>query len=178
MSSTVLFLVGAPGVGKTALARLMLGFPEVYTIVKPKWTISNDRSRCAAGHYTGDTFDGADMVPYNGAAAALDYWSRHLAEHHGLTLFDGDRFSNKGVLDGLRARRGLKVLCVHLTAPDEVLAARRAERGSNQNETWLKGRVTKAANFAGLFGGNLVLDLAALSPPDALAAKVKEFVNA
>ena len=45
----------------------------------------------------------------------------------------------------------MRVLCAHLTASDEVMDARRAERGSDQNKTWLAGRVTKARNFAERF---------------------------
>jgi hypothetical protein len=140
--SVVLFVLGEPGIGKTSLARRLLQ-PDSYLVAKPKWTVGE--TVCAAGHYTGDTFDGADTVPYNGVADALRYWDAHLRSH-ALTMLDGDRFSHEGALAHFRPAALIRG--VYLSAPAEIAVARRAARGSNQNATWLKGRQTKAANFA------------------------------
>lgn len=148
----ILFVVGAPGVGKTTLVRALLGLeggdlPEGgYLVPKPKWTVLP--SAAAAGHYTGETFDGGDTVPYTGAQDALAYWRAHLAAR-ALTVFDGDRFSNAGVLTWLRDH-GHAPRALWLTAPSETLDTRRAARGSHQNAAWMKGRATKAERFAGM----------------------------
>jgi hypothetical protein len=137
-------------VGKTTVARALLGFDgklpplNLSLVPKPKWTICGPL--VAAGHYTGDTFDGADTVPYNGALAALEFWSKELLPTAHLTLFDGDRFSNKNSFDFVKAKAD-KTHIFHLGADASSLAARRAARGSNQNPTWLAGRETKAINF-------------------------------
>lgn len=147
----VYFFVGAPGVGKTTLIRELLDPPSCYFVMKPKWTVGP--KVVAAGHYTGGPFDGADTVPYNGVNEALAFWEHQLSKHP-LTIFDGDRFSHSGVVEFFAALR-VPMRCIELVASDEVLAARRAARGSKQNASWMKGRATKSANFADLFEDNL-----------------------
>jgi GTPase SAR1 family protein len=143
LNITAIFVVGAPGVGKTTLVRQLLD--GVALIEKPKWTVG--RKVVAAGHYKGDTFDGADMVPYNGAQDALIYWRDSLRDRP-FVIFDGDRFSNQTTLDFLRGQDLIgRFYCVHLVAREDILAARRAKRGSNQNPSWMLGRATKAARF-------------------------------
>lgn len=141
------WIVGEPGVGKTTLVRALLG-RDPSLVPKPKWTIGKNGAVCAAGHYTGGTFDGADTIPYNGVSDVLGYWEANLRETP-LTLFDGDRTSNAGVAE--RVSASAIVGCVYLTAAPDVVAARRAARGSRQNASWVKGRATKSARFFGLF---------------------------
>jgi len=163
--NTVLWMVGEPGIGKTSAARELLP-KELQLIAKPKWTLEAGTGQatsarvCAAGHYTGALFDGADTVPYNGAKEALEFWRERLS-HHELTLFDGDRFSNKTAVEFFKGLRNPpRLVCVLFDAADEDLAAgRRKQRGSNQNESWVRGRTTKARNF---FDGFPTVDRAVL----------------
>jgi hypothetical protein len=177
--SRVLFIVGAPGAGKTTLVRGLLGMDRAdlpiggYLIEKPKWTVTP--ALTAAGHYTNTTFDGADMVPYNGAAAALAYWQAHLAASSPLTIFDGDRFSNGGVLTTLR---GHQLECVHLIAPASALEERRLARGSNQNASWMKGRASKAANFAKLFAPEARCEVDGGAEPSVLLERLRVIIRA
>lgn len=164
---TALFVIGAPGVGKTTAIRELV--PELRPdshltrteIEKPKWTVCG--STVLAGHYRGQIFDGGDTVPYSGARAALEYWKVHLLPAATLTIFDGDRFSTQPSLDFVR-EAGVRIVGVHLEAPTDVMSSRREARGSNQNETWIKGRVTKARNFADKIGA-LSLNVV-ISPAD------------
>lgn len=176
MRRTILFIVGAAGVGKTTLVRGLLGFnitPEslakakqvgvlqppmnLSLVEKPKWTVVGKGGLVAAGHYNGLTFDGGDTVPYNGAQAALEFWERELAPKAELSIFDGDRFSNDKARQWLRARSD-RMLHLLLTGNPNDLAARRADRGSDQNQTWLRGRETKAQNFYNTGGTGLTLE--------------------
>ncbi len=161
---TVLYILGAPGVGKTALARAILGWafgaprPDMRTVMGlvdgAKWTISG--GICAAGHYTGKPFDGADTVGYTQAITTLGYWVRYLLPTMSVTILDGDRFSTGPSLEFIQHPRPdlppLRIMGVHLVASPETLAARREMRegvtAKVQNANWVKGRVTKAANFA------------------------------
>ena len=149
MSHQVLFLVGPPGVGKTAAAEGLLDPFATALIPKPKWTISPPVA--LGGHY-GTTYGGGDTVPYNGAAEAVDYWFMHILPDQGLkaTVFDGDRFSSIGILRRLQGQ-GIEPVCVLLQANQETLEARRASRASTQNPSWMKGRATKAVNFSNMF---------------------------
>jgi hypothetical protein len=82
----------------------------------------------------------------------MEHWEAEILTDatYKYTVFDGDRFSHANAQKYLEDR-GVKVLCAHLGASDEVMDARRKERGSDQNPTWLKGRVSKARRFADRF---------------------------
>ncbi len=177
--NTVLYLVGPPGVGKTTLVRSLLGLPASgelplggYYSTNPKWTVLADA--CAAGIYDGGLFDGADTIPAPRYQAALDFWASTLAPHKKLTVLDGDRFSHAKALAFLAERA--RVIVAHLTAPEEVHAARRAARGTKQDPSWVKGRVTKAANFVALAqkAGHPVATLDATRPTKDLTTALRE----
>lgn len=158
-NSFILFIVGPPAVGKTTLVRELqsrLSSEPADLIIKPKWT-KVDGVYCAAGHYTGNTFDGGDTVPYNGVSAGLRYWFDNFTDMP-VTIFDGDRFSSYNALKEMEKwadRHSALVRIVLMDAPAETLAARASARGSNQNPQWAKGRGTKARNFA-LFDPNAI----------------------
>lgn len=141
-----LFLVGPPAAGKTSISRELIG-PDTTLVEKPKWTLGSDI--CAAGHYTGQVFDGADTVPYNGANDCLNYWYTYLfpLQQYQTILLDGDRFSQQGTVDYFSSHN-IKSVGVYITTSDEKLDQRRQDRGSDQNPSWLKGRATKARRFS------------------------------
>src|SRR5690242_8502091 len=169
MTKTILWVVGEPGVGKTTLVRGLLG-PVVARIPKPKWTYGSGVA--CAGSFTGGAFDGADTVPYNGAAEALVFWREAIKEP--LTIFDGDRFSNTKAVELFAAHRRL---CVLLAAPEEVVAARRAARGTEQNASWVLGRKTKSRRFHARFPAEDRLVLEAGQSPDELLLCVKNWLK-
>lgn len=166
----VLFVVGAPGVGKTTAIRELL--PNPIMVPKPKWTVSSDI--VAAGHYNGNVFDGADTVPYNGVLEALQYWEICFSRKR-LTIFDGDRFSHHSVKQWFDHRVD-RLCAVYLFADDDTLAARRFKRGSNQYPSWIKGRVTKAVKFFETFNDGLAIDTVRNSQTE-IVQLIKDFVK-
>lgn len=133
--------------GKTTLARKLIGNVQE-VVARPKFTIAE--RAVAAGHYTGAVFDGADTVPYNGAAQVIDLWKQLYADARPLFLLDGDRFSNANSKASIVAAN-VRPLCILLEAEDDVLAQRRFVRGSTQDPVWMAGRATKARNFQQTF---------------------------
>lgn len=156
----VLFLLGSPGVGKTSLARRLLwsGGREPTLLYRPKWSFTD--TVCAAGHYKGELFDGADTIPYNGAKDVLEWWSVQFRMWP-LTVFDGDRMSTKGTLEFLK-RYGVQRTAVLLKADHLTLEARRLSR-PGQNAAWIKGRETKSERFAKQVGFSLELNTSYMS---------------
>lgn len=151
----VVWIIGEPGVGKTTVVRELLG-PTPSRNMKPKWSlVHRGIGIVAAGHYKGEAFDGADTVPYNGVADALDFWLDNYSGSE-LTIFDGDRFSHQKVVDFFKLRvPEHKLVCVQVLSARVELQrqARFAVTGKNQNATWLKGRATKVKNFFTAFPG-------------------------
>lgn len=170
--SVVVFVVGEPGCGKTTLVRHLIG-RNIEIQDKPKWTW-NEAGVCAAGHYTGHAFDGADRVPYNGVKMALRFWEARLGDSR-VTLFDGDRFSIKPVTTwAQKSSQVSKIGALLLDLPAEIAENRRRNRGTFQNTSWVLGRKTKAMRFAGGFDHRLDLD--ARRRPEELALLASSFV--
>lgn len=162
MLPTVIWLLGEPGAGKTALARALLGVETMRCTrtmpPAPKatkgWVFYAERV-VAAGWYCNDPFDGADTVPYNGVVPWIDWWMREYVAPPDLTILDGDRFSHLSAMQEIRALRPtVRFACCMLELPAAVAAERRAARSSKvQNASWVKGRATKARRFFSDFNG-------------------------
>lgn len=173
--ATVVWVVGEPGAGKTTLVRRLLPTGSAPVVAgKVKWTIGP--GACAAGTYTGAPFDGADTVPYDGAKACLEWWrDASLARRCPLTILDGERFSNATVVKWFQDNApGVRLVCVFVETIHA--ASRRAARGSKQNATWVKGRASKARNFAVSFPGDKFCVDSSLKP-DELAAAVRNLLS-
>jgi len=157
MPHVALFVVGAPGVGKTSALKELLG-SEYELVESPKWTLGKDVA--LVGHYGKGTFDGGDTVPYDGAEDCFNYWKENVlpGKKFKMSVWDGDRFSTSKIFTALR-EAGVSLRCVLLTASPEKLKERRDKRGSDQNETWMKGRETKAQRFAEMFKNENDLDM-------------------
>jgi hypothetical protein len=175
---TALFILGAPGAGKTTLVRGLLELDRTVPRIvdKPKWTTGP--GWCAAGHYTRATFDGADTVGHAQVLETLRYWGKSLCVFHPLAVFDGDRFSYPKALSVVSAVAE-RTIGVFLELDDDELAARRAARGSSQDPSWAKGRLTKAVRFAEHMAdaGHLVHSMDATAPTEQLVQAARDLLT-
>lgn len=172
-----LYLLGAPGVGKTTVM-------DAY-LLRCGWTPLPDADRLHGllwGHamidpdgdprgiYLGrrrDAFSGTDAL---GMAVAPDAraWARSLNDAS-TTLFicgEGNRLGNRGFLRALAEVSDLTVAL--LTGSPETLAQRRGSRPGTQDDKWRKGATSAARNAYESSDGYaehlLVIDTDGLSP--------------
>lgn len=90
---------------------------------------------------------------------------------HGLVLGEGARLATVGFMDAAEAA-GYRVTPFYLEASEELLAQRRRQRGSQQNETWMRGAATRAANLADRIGA---LRLPARLPVEEIAGQARYY---
>lgn len=147
------YLVGAPGVGKTTLMRelqrtwLRGDAHRVRTgsqlwvtplFAPPLQYIGVELGRTRA------TFGGTDALGMAVMPHAVEWVQQ--APLPPLILGEGARLGTARFLTELAARTELCV--VHLTAGHDALAERRARRGSTQNDAWMRGATSRARNAA------------------------------
>ena len=145
MTTTTLYLVGEPGAGKsTLMAELRAGWSELALEKRPMKHVLWDTGRHLVPElgWPRDGFGGTDALPMD-AVRHAEQWIATCG--YGLVLAEGDRLACSRFFQAAQAAGRLVVGYVHATP--ELAAARRAERGSDQNAAWLAGRRTKVVNL-------------------------------
>ena len=142
---------GSPGTGKTTLFRK---FMEGYTFVEsePAKLVSGlyceELDLYILGKYQeGETFAGTDRLSM-AVQPAVQEW---IAKHNCNVMFEGDRIFNQSFLEFAMGLPDTDLQIVYLKAPKPVLEQRYKDRGSDQSETFLKGRETKYSNLLSNF---------------------------
>jgi GTPase SAR1 family protein len=149
-----LYLLGAPGVGKSTVMKALLSDwdaeerPERIEGQLRGHVLSRGRYETwMTGLYLGilrEEFPGTDGLGMAVMPDALRWvLTRELPD---VILGEGARLGTTKFLTALSCWTRLTV--VLLDAPDDVLDARRRERGSDQDPTWLQGAATRARNAA------------------------------
>ncbi len=160
----LVYLIGEPGSGKSTLAELLFrGLPaearkEPFAHVVHPHSIELGARR--------EAFSGTDALPMNVQPKVVPML---VASECELFFAEGDRLANEKFFLACSAAR-IQVVPLLLIVPRQVAADRRAARGSNQNPTWVRGRVTKVANLWRTFGTkDRVLD-GTMAPEEIAAA--------
>lgn len=150
MINQLLYLVGAPGVGKSTLAReLTQGWDK--TLLRAHPVPHSILGHPVTGRGTGlelgvprDDFPGTDALAMDIGPRALQFLSATYAH---FAFGEGSRLATRPLLGGL-AGAGVPVTLVYLSGTQELLDERWRARGSKQSLTWRKGAATRAARMA------------------------------
>ncbi len=95
----------------------------------------------------GETFAGTDRLSMAVQPVAQEF----VRETTSNLLFEGDRIFNQSFLEFAMGLPNTDLQVIYLKVPDAMLKERYAERGSDQSETFLKGRATKYSNILSNF---------------------------
>jgi hypothetical protein len=146
---TIIAIIGAPGTGKSTLMKEWM----------QNWEWEHRRDGQLDHYVSGDlivlgvypeeeTFGGTDKLSMSIAPQVVEFLDNNEDK---IILFEGDRLNSKKffrtVLD-----KGWNLKIVPLDVSTEERERRYAERGSDQDPTWLQGRISKVENVVEEFG--------------------------
>ena len=142
---------GQPGTGKTTLFRAFIENYE-WRKCEPKKLLNalycEEIDTYILGKYEdGETFAGTDRL----SMAVQPHAQEFVLETKSNVLFEGDRIFNQSFLEFCMGIPDRELQVVYLKVPDAMLKERYAARGSDQSETFLKGRATKYSNLLSNF---------------------------
>jgi broad-specificity NMP kinase len=142
---------GQPGSGKTTLFRKFME-GKTWEKVEPKKMLPalycKELDLYILGKYEdGETFAGTDRLSMAVQPVAQEF----VTETTSNILFEGDRIFNQSFLEFVMGQNQTDLQVVYLKVPDSTLKERYIERGSDQSETFLKGRATKYNNLLSNF---------------------------
>lgn len=151
---TIIGIIGAPGTGKSTLMK--------------EWMTRWDweyRREGQLDHYVsgdlivlgiypeGETFGGTDKLSMSIAPQVVEFLDNNQDK---IIIFEGDRLNSKKFFHTV-LEKGWKLQIVALEVSKEERERRYAERGSNQDPTWLQGRISKVENVVEEFGPKTTL---------------------
>lgn len=142
---------GSPGTGKTTLFRKFMERYE-WEKVEPKKMLPalycKELDLFILGKYEdGETFAGTDRLSMAVQPVATEF----VKETTSNILFEGDRIFNQSFLEMCMELPNTELNVVFLSVPKDILQQRYQDRGSDQSETFLKGRETKYSNLLSNF---------------------------
>lgn len=157
MIEQLLYLVGAPGVGKSTVARELTHHWDktvVPTGPVPHVRMLHPMSGRLLGLELGvprADFPGTDALAMDIGPRALKWLGSACCP---FVLGEGSRLATRPFLGGM-AQAGVRVTLVRLTADEELLTERWRARGSKQNPSWRKGAATRAERVSTWFRGQV-----------------------
>lgn len=145
--ATLLYLFGAPGVGKSALmAELTKNCERASATSQLPHDVLLQGGRMIGAEIgkRRSAFSGTDALSMSIHPKAVSWIGTH---PYNLVLGEGARLATEGFFAAARAA-GYTVYPFHLALSEDLLTERRSARGSTQNAAWMKGATTRAENLA------------------------------
>lgn len=142
----IIAIGGEPGSGKTTLMKaLMEKYPteKKYDSFKLVPYHQKDSLYILGKYEEGEVFSGTDRMSMAVQPAAIEFLGTLPSDS--VVLFEGDRLFTASFLENCLDKYDLDI--VYLSTEKETREERYKERGSEQNETWLAGRITKINNI-------------------------------
>jgi len=142
----VIAIGGEPGSGKSTLMKKLIEVFEVepkYNEVKLVPYLQKDNIYILGKYEEGEVFSGTDRMSMAVQPEAIKFLAT--LPEDSVVLFEGDRLFTASFLENCAEKYDTKI--VYLQTEKATRKERYAERGSNQNETWLAGRESKIANI-------------------------------
>lgn len=142
MRNELIYLIGQPGSGKSTLTKALFEGLPAEAVIKPIAHIKYPSAVQLGANR--ESFSGTDALPMNIQPKVIPF----MKECDCCLFFgEGDRLANDKFFFSC-ATAGFKLHVFFLYVSAEVAAERREARGSNQNPTWLRGRLTKVNKLA------------------------------
>lgn len=138
------YIIGEPGIGKSTLVEALTAGAPYEDLIDPFYLRRYDNGVTELGRRR-EEFSGTDALPMS-IQPAVEQWLTAIGP--GLVLGEGDRLGNATFFQ--RARDLGYAITIYALTGRHTAAARRAERGSAQDPTWLKGRRTKVERLMDL----------------------------
>ena len=147
----VICLIGEPGTGKTTLFRKFME-DEVWEAQEPVRLVntmySAELDMHIIGKYEeGEVFAGTDKLSMCCQNSVCEF----ITTNNSNIMFEGDRLTNMKFFDFLLKQPDSEVKIIVIEADKSILHQRYEIRGSNQSDSFLKGRKTKISNIRGNF---------------------------
>lgn len=143
-------IIGIPGTGKSTVMREWMSKRDWKTDRPVDLVDSHvsDKVRVIGKYEKGETFSGTDRLSMAVQPKFLEFLRQSRDE---VVLFEGDRLTSTKVFKEAQMQ-GWEVQILHLYVSTDERKRRYEERGSNQDEKFIQGRVTKVNNVVEQFG--------------------------
>jgi len=142
----IIAIGGEPGAGKSTLMKRIiehLNAAPKYDSYKLVPYLLSDNIYILGKYEEGQTFSGTDRMSMAVQPEAIKFLTTLPSKS--VVLFEGDRLFTASFLEHCNENYDTQI--IYLKTTKDVRTERYKERGSNQDETWLRGRESKIANI-------------------------------
>lgn len=162
----IIAVFGEPGSGKSTLMKKLMDQFGISRDIDTSFKLvpfhRKDNVYVLGKYEEGETFGGTDKMSMAVQPEAVKFLDQLTADC--VVLFEGDRLCTASFLEHCNNNFDLQM--VYLKTERETRKVRYAERGSDQNETWLAGRESKISNILGNLELKFVTDVFTHETPE------------